>query len=153
MRKAARLLLSQSLCVFAFGQTPAAPSGDSTAWIEKAQSLPELLKATNGLSAEPLPQDKAAQPTACANSEVRMPESADPKDFLHVPCMAPQLFNLSAQNQLPTTSLPHANHPRGKSIPIPTRWPNAKPIPIPGTWPNLKMLPITEDNSSRTPAK
>jgi len=153
MRKAALLLLSQSACIFAFCQTAASPSGNSTASIEKAQALPELLKATNGLSAEPFPPNKAAKTPACGSFEIRMPESAGPKEFPRIPCMSPQIFGQSAQNQLPAILPPHGNQPHGKSIPIPTRWPNAKPIPIPGTWPNLKMLPITEDNPSPTPAK
>lgn len=151
MRRIVLLIVSQCIGLTAFCQSPATLSAPPQIGDNQPPTAQGLFEFKPGQFAQNTtvkipscntPQTSLAQPAAPANS-----------DLSNVPCLDPQIFTLSAQNNLQAPPLPGGRRPHAKSIPIPTQWPNAKFEPIPTDWPNLKLVPLAGQSASPKSAK
>jgi hypothetical protein len=156
MRRIALLAISQCFGIIAFCQSPAPTSETPKIPVTNPASGAQMFVWNGGQFAQTFPSSKLPKPRPCDTPNTNQPQSPsrpDVNQLLQAPCMNPQIFALTAQNNLQTPPMPHTPWPLAKAIPIPTQWPNAKVEPIPTTWPDLKLLPLAERNLSPHPTK
>jgi len=149
MRRIALLAFSQCFCIAVFCQSPEAPSEATQIPATNPMSGAQMFVWNGGQFAQTFPSGKLLKPRSCDTPDTNQPQPPsrpDVNQLLQIPCMNPQIFALTAQNNLQTAPMPRTLWPHAKSIPIPTQWPNAKVEPIPTTWPDLKLLPLAEQN-------
>lgn len=151
MRRIALLAVSQCFSVIAFCQSMI-PSGVSQPSSDQSPAAQGLFEANWGQFAQAFPLQKTR---ACSRPDVQTKSAprSNANQLFQTPCLNPQVFTLTAQNNAQTSLLPNSQYPHAKSIPIPTQWPNAKAEPIPTTWSNLKIVPIAQNNPGSMSAK